>query len=144
MSPSENKAIVRRLFEGLTQKNLALIDELFSPDIVIHTGAGSAERSLEEIKQRSFAVVQMLPDLRLTIEDMLAEGDKVSVRYSFEGTMPPIGQERGSDAERSLSGTGMAILRLAHGKIRETWNEGGTTHRISTYGPTRSRRAPER
>jgi len=144
MSTTANKAIVRRLFEGLATHNLALIDELFSPDIVIHTGAGSSERCLEEIKQRSLAMIQFVPDLRFTIEDMLAEGDKVSVRYSFEGTIQPMEQGRATEAERSLSGTGMAILRLANGKITESWNEGGTTHRISTYGPTRSRPAPEK
>lgn len=143
MSIHDNKAIARRLFEGLATEKVALIDELFSPDIVIHMGTNASERSLEEIKRDSRGMVDIVPDLRFTIEDMLAEGDKVSVRYSFEGMIQPTGQMQIPEADRRLSGTGMTILRITDGKITESWNESGTTRRISTYGPRWPRSASD-
>lgn len=144
MPTSDSKTIVRRLFERLSTQNLALLDELFSPNVVMHTGADSTERSLEEIKQYSLAMVQIVPDLRFTIEDILAEGDKVSVRYIFAGTLQPMDQAPAIEADRRLSGTGMTMLRLTNGRITESWNEGGTSHRIAIFRPARPRPAPTR
>lgn len=144
MSVTANKALVRHFFESLATKNPAVIDELVSADIVMHAGAATTESSREEIKQRTAAAFKFVQDITLTIEDMLAEGDKVAVRYSFSlaVTSPPTKGARPTEAADRATGTGMLILRLVDGQITESWSEGGsTTHRFAFSGP---RPAPQR
>ncbi len=122
MSAEENKAIMRRYFEGAwEQGNLELLDELLAPDYVNHTPATpDLPTGPEGVK----AVVSMfrsaMPDLRVLIEDMIAEGDKVATRYTLEGThegelfgVPPTGQR--------LSIESITVERVSEGKIREHW-----------------------
>ncbi|MCP4756999.1 MAG: ester cyclase [Proteobacteria bacterium] len=118
MSTEENKAIVRRGFEeGWNKGNLAIFDELMATDVLYH----AAEiRSLEAFKQLVTADLAAYPDLQITIEDMIAEGDKVVVRYTFRGTqegetqgIPPTGKH--------VTVTGISICRCAGGKIVEEW-----------------------
>ena len=76
MLPEENKAIVRRyLDEAWNNKNYAVIDEVVAPDLVQHIRNVPPGR---EGVRRFFAMMdQAFPDARMTVEDMIAEGDKV-------------------------------------------------------------------
>jgi steroid delta-isomerase-like uncharacterized protein len=122
MSAEENKAIMRRYFEGAwEQGDLALLDELLAPDYVNHT---PATPDLPTDPEGVKGVVSMfrggIPDLKVVIEDMIAEGDKVATRYTLEGThegelfgVPPTGQR--------LSIKSMTVERVSEGKIRDHW-----------------------
>ncbi len=122
MSTEENKANVRRGFEAVNQKNLAVFDELLTPDIVFHN-ASTTNQGLEAYKQVLSMYMTAFPDLHFTIEDMIAEGDTVVVRYTTRGThqgnfmgIPPTGKQ--------VSGTGIFIDRIVNGKAVEQWING--------------------
>jgi steroid delta-isomerase-like uncharacterized protein len=121
MSAEGNKAIMRRYFSVFEQGNLDLLDELLAPDYVNHTPATpDLPTGPEGVK----GVVSMfrggMPDLRVVVEDMIAEGDKVATRYTLEGThegelfgVPPTGQR--------LSIKSMTVERVSEGRIRDHW-----------------------
>lgn len=123
-STEENKAIVRR-FEEETRNhgNLDVIDELIAPGYVDH-GNSQELASLEALKQGRARTREQMPDLRLDVDDLIAEGDRVAMRWTLRGTAKgdldtPVG--RFSAAGKQLKVTGMTIFRLANGKIVEIW-----------------------
>jgi predicted ester cyclase len=85
----ENKALVRRYFEEIWDKgNLDLIDALFTTDFVRHgpTGTEGEVRGPEGFKGLVSTYRSALPDLRVPIEDLVAEGDRVVARWTARGT----------------------------------------------------------
>jgi predicted ester cyclase len=123
MSLEENKAIMRRVIEQiLNQGELSVIDELFAPTFVDRSSPDQPPGP-EGVRAYIAAVRAGFPDLRVDIDDLIAEGDKVVVRTTWQGThqgpygtMPPTG--------RRVRRTMIQIFRLADGKIVEEWNEG--------------------
>src|SRR4051812_31221368 len=121
MPAEENKAIMRRYFGVFEQGNIDLLDELLASAYLNHTPATpEVPTGPEGIK----GVVSMfrggIPDLRVVVEDMIAEGDKVATRYTLEGThrgelfgVPPTGQR--------LSIKSMTVKRVSEGKVRDHW-----------------------
>src|SRR5437764_747554 len=86
MSTEDNKANIRRGYEeGFNQRNLAVFDELMAPDYVWHM-ASTTLQGREPAKQIISRFLTAFPDGRFTIEDMIAEADKVVVRQTFRGT----------------------------------------------------------
>lgn len=122
MGVDENKALSNRVWEEIWhQGNLSRIDELFAPDAVSHD-PGMDVQGTEAIKQFVASMRAAFPDLHYTVEDQIADGDKVVVRYIGRGThqgallgIPP--------TEKQISYTGIAIQRFADGKIAEQWAE---------------------
>ncbi len=120
MSTEKNKALVRHFFEEvLNQGKLALIDELHVPDFVYHN-ASRTIHGLESFKQYLSMLLTAFPDLHVTIEDMIGEGDRVVVRFTFRGThqgdlrgIPPTGKQ--------VAVRGIDILCAANGKVVEEW-----------------------
>ena len=102
MSAEENKAIVQRVYEQIfNQGNLDQIEELISPDIVDHEAPPPGMEGLEDIEVfRQFVQVshEAFPDLQFTVEDMIAEGDKVVARYTMAGHPP--GRVHGRSSHR--------------------------------------------
>jgi steroid delta-isomerase-like uncharacterized protein len=124
MSSEENKAIVRRFFEEvLNEKRLDRADELVAPDYLDHDAVPGQGPGLEGARQQRWAMYfAAIPDLHSTIDDLVAEGDKVVVRYTGEGTqqgellgIPPTGKR--------FRFSGICIIRLAEGKIAENWEQ---------------------
>ena len=120
MSTQENKAIVRRWVEAFNDGNLDAVDELLTDSYVRHDPNSPEVRGPEEEKQLISMYRSAFPDLRFTIEDMVAEDDKVAMRVSISAThkgellgIPP--------TENRLSLTAMEIYRLREGKIEEQW-----------------------
>ncbi len=83
-----NKAIVRRLFEELWNKgNLSVADQLFTPNYTHHDSSSpDFGHGPESERKRATLYRTAFPDLRLTIEDLIAEGDTVMARWSCHGT----------------------------------------------------------
>ena len=117
MSLEENKAIIRSLFEVLNKHNPDLLDEFYAPDYVNHT---LQLQGLESLKQFESMIYNASADWKETIEDIIAEGNKVWVRYKVTGThtgefygLPPTG--------KSITFLSVSIYRIADGKLVEGW-----------------------
>src|SRR5438094_3215952 len=121
MSTEENKALVRRWFEETDKGNLAIIDELCTPDYVDHSPPlpGMGEGS-EAVRKANETLASAFPDTVHIIEDQIAEGDKVVTRLRGRATflgeclgIPPNG--------KVVEITGISIHRFADGKLVEHW-----------------------
>jgi steroid delta-isomerase-like uncharacterized protein len=123
MSIDESKAIVRRFTdEILNSKNLDRADEIVAQDYIDHGAMPGQASGLQGSKSKWSMWVAAVPDLRVQAEDMFAEGDRVAVRWTAEGTQS--GNLLGIPASgRSFRFTGMSIFRVAAGKIAEQWEE---------------------
>ena len=121
MSAEESKAIMHRFWEVWEQGDIDRLDELLAPDYVNHTlAAPDLPPGPEGVKEVVSMFRSGIPDLRVVIEDMIAEGDKVATRYALEGT------HRGdlfgaAPTGRALSIKSMTVERLSGGKIVEHW-----------------------
>jgi predicted ester cyclase len=116
-----NMALVRRVIEELfTKHNVALIEEFF-PDCVYRAPAVGELRG-EAYRQFLGAVLAAFPDGRWTVEDQVAEGDKVVTRWSFTGIHR--GNLMGIAPTGNLvTNSGVMIDRIVGGKIVEEWEE---------------------
>lgn len=116
----QNKAIVRRALEEVYSRgDLDLVDDLVAEDFVAHS-SGPDLRGREAIKQYVRSLREAFPDLHMTIDDQVAEGDKVVTRWTATGThlgpyqkVPPTGR-RGSMS-------GIDIDYVIDGKTVECW-----------------------
>lgn len=115
-----NKNVVRRLIEEVWNKgNLPLTEELFAPNYV-HHDASTPDVGLgpESEKRRVTLYRTAFPDLRLLAEDIIAEGDSVTVRWSCRGTHK--GDLSGiAPTGKQITISGMTIVRFANGKMAE-------------------------
>jgi steroid delta-isomerase-like uncharacterized protein len=117
-----NKAIVRRLLEEVwNQGNLSLVDELFAPNYEVHDATTpDFGRGPESEKKRVTLYRSAFPDVRLTIEDIIAEGETVMTRWSCRGTHK--GDLSGVAATgKQFTISGITVARLANGKIAEAF-----------------------
>jgi steroid delta-isomerase-like uncharacterized protein len=132
----ENKALLRRwIEEGYNKRNLALFDEFYA-DCVYYSPATGELRG-EASKQFVASVFAAFPDLRLTIEDQVAEGDKVVTRWSLTGTHQ--GHFMGiAPTGKQFTISGMGIDRILEGKIveeREEWDTLGFFQQLGAVPP---------
>ena len=119
----ENKALVRRSFEEVwNDKNLDALDEIVAPDVVNHSSPPGLPEGVEGNKAFIGMYLSAFPDTKMTIEDMIATGDKVVTRWVATGThdgelmgIPPTGKH--------VTVTGIGIDRISGGKIVESWGE---------------------
>lgn len=112
---SKNKKVVNRFFEeAFNKRNLALIDEFVSPDFTNHNSSMHV-RGIEGVKRGFIAQFAAFPDIQTTIEDLIAEGDKVVVRARDRFTQPSDG--------KPVELTWIEIIRLEDGKFAEAWVE---------------------
>jgi steroid delta-isomerase-like uncharacterized protein len=122
MLAEENKAVIRRLAEAVNKGNLSAVDEIFASDYVRHDpSALLGDVGREEYKQVFTKLRRAFPDAHLTLKDLLADGDKVIGRWTFNGThkgrffnIPPSGKK--------VTYPIIAIYRIADGKIAEDWH----------------------
>ena len=122
MSTEENKALARRLIEeAWNQGNLAVVDELLVYDHVPHHSMiGNQPPSRELYKQFIVRTRAAFPDMHATIEDQVAEGDKVVTHWSVQGTHQ--GKFQGhSPTGNQMRVTGIVIDRIVDGKVVEGW-----------------------
>src|SRR5262245_41170111 len=122
MSIEENKEIVRRYQEAYNHQEYDALDDLVAADVLTPNMISSVPRGLEGAKQVHQKTVTGMPDYHTTIEDLIAEGDKVVARVTLTGThtgdfygIPPTG--------RKIHLSAMYMVRIADGKIVEHWGE---------------------
>jgi steroid delta-isomerase-like uncharacterized protein len=117
-----NKNIVRRLVEEVWNKgNLHVADELFAPSYTHHDASTpDVGRGPESEKKRATLYRTAFPDFRLTIEDIIAEGEIVTARWSCRGTHK--GDLSGiAPTGKPFTISGVSIARFANGKMVEAW-----------------------
>ncbi len=126
MSIEENKAVVRQYFEN-AKSDPNVCDEIFAPVFRFHTlqHASVTPQVVESTPQSEKASYEWLKtvwgDWQMTIDEMIAEGDRVMVCWTFQGThqgeymgLPP--------TNKKVSYSGINIFRLTDGKIAEIWD----------------------
>ena len=117
MSLEENKAIVRKMIEEYNKHTLDWFDEFIAPDYFDHTNQVDRE-GLKQLFNMGF---KGFPDWHETIEDIIAEGDKVWVRITYTGTHT--GEFRGlAPTGKKVKMTGVDIYRIVNGKLVEYWH----------------------
>jgi steroid delta-isomerase-like uncharacterized protein len=118
----ENKAVARRAFEDhFNTGNLDLGEEIFTPDYVNHDPSLPDFGSGPEAANQAVRLYRnAFPDARITVEDQVAEGDKVATRWSARGTHQGELTGVGPTGNR-VEITGITISRIEGGKIAEDW-----------------------
>jgi steroid delta-isomerase-like uncharacterized protein len=120
--PTENESLARRALDELwTKGNLAAVDQLYSADCVFHD-LGSPEdiRGREGLKQHVRMYRTACPDLQCTVEDVVAEGDKVAVRWIARGSQK--GDFMGiAPTGKQVVFRGIQMHRISNGRIEEEW-----------------------
>lgn len=116
----QNKTLARRWFEDLFSRgNLDAANEILSAEFVDHL-THEDERGLEELKHYVGIYRNAFPDIQDIVEDIVAEGDKVVVRWMSSGTHQ--GEFMGvAPTGRHVTFTGMRLFRIADNKIVESW-----------------------
>lgn len=121
MSIEQNKAIVQRVFDDIYNRGqLDAVEQVFAANYVDHSAPPGFPSGLDAFKQAFVMFRAPFPDLYITVEDLIAEGDKVAARLTFRGThegtlmgIPP--------TYKDLAIAGIAIDRLEDSKIVEHW-----------------------
>ena len=123
MTTEENKATMRRLLnEGFIGGNTAIVDELVASDMVDHSPVPGQASGLEGLKQMITMFRTAFPDLNVTVEDEVAEGDKVVIRVRTRGTHR--GEFMGiAPTEKQIDIGEMHIVRFSGGKMVEHWGQ---------------------
>jgi steroid delta-isomerase-like uncharacterized protein len=122
MLVEENKAIIRRLVRAEEIGDWATVDELTAPNYVYHNPSWPVLTHEEHKQQVLIGFMAAFPDVKYNIEDMIAEGNYVVIRYSIIGThkgefagIPP--------TNKRIELTSLCVFRLADGKVAEQWVE---------------------
>lgn len=121
---ASNKATFRRLHDATNSGDVELIsktiDDVFEPDVLIRTPLPIEAEGAQAVKQLWATLLRAYPDVHVTVEDLIAEGDKVVCRNVVTGThrgeymgIPPTG--------KSVTYNEMFIARFEGGRIVETW-----------------------
>ena len=120
MSFEENKTISRRSYEEPYNKgNLDIADEITDENVIDHSPMGDI-KGREALKQMDTMLINTFADLRVKIEDQIAEGDKVVNRITFTGIHK--GEYMGiAPTGKSVTITGISIQKIVNGKILEIW-----------------------
>jgi steroid delta-isomerase-like uncharacterized protein len=121
---TSNKATFRRFHDAANTGDAELIsrtiDEIVDPDVLIRTPLPVEATGAQALKEVFARLLRGFPDLHITVEDLIEEGDKVVGRNSVTGThqgeymgLPPTG--------KSVTYDEIFILRFVNGRIAETW-----------------------
>ena len=124
MSTKDLKALARHFLEEWSKgkaATMAAMDETCAPNIVFHNASGMDIPNLNALKQFVGVICDAFPDVHFTVDDIVAEGDKVVVRYTWTGThtgsfmgIPP--------TNKKVTMWEIEIARVVGGKMVEVWS----------------------
>jgi steroid delta-isomerase-like uncharacterized protein len=133
MSIEENKQIVRRYQEIYNSNNLDALIDVVSENLLTPKIMSGLPHGIEGAKAAHRIMLEGFPDYQTTIDDLIAEGDKVAARITMAGThtgsfmgIPPTGKH--------VTFTGMYIARIEDGKIVEHWSEEDSVSLLQQLG----------
>jgi predicted ester cyclase len=119
-----NKTTWKRLQEAMNSSDEELrsktIDEAFEPDVLIRTPLPLQSTGSQAIKEVFTTLHRAFPDLHVTVEDLIEEGDKVVGRHTVTGTH--LGEYLGTaPTGKSVTYNEIFIARFVGGRVAETW-----------------------
>jgi steroid delta-isomerase-like uncharacterized protein len=140
MSIDSRDSLIRRIFEGaFNQGDLAVVDEVLTPDYFAHAAFGSAPNGPQGLKVLIVMFRTAFPDLHCTVDDEIREGDQFAARWTLRGThkgsfldTPPTG--------RPVEAQGIIFGRTENGRIAEDWtlfDQMGVLQQLGLVPPTR-------
>ena len=130
MSSEVNKVLSRRLVEeAWNQGTIDVVEEALADDFVHHDPTAPERRSRDDYKQWLVQSRMAFPDLQITIDDEVVDGEQIVTRWSVRGThqgdlVQPIGTIPAT--QREIKVTRITIARYANGKLVEDWQESDT------------------
>lgn len=119
-SDEEIKALAEKYLKVMNGGDLSLFDEILSPQYVLHLADGTETIGIDAMKEEITSLRTMFPDVNMTFDELIIEGDKVVTRWTVTGTntgpmggLPPTGKE--------IKFSGVNIGNIVDGKVREEW-----------------------
>ncbi len=139
MSTEKNQSLVRRYVEEvLNRGNLEALGDFVSPDYRRYLSPTAAPLTPQLQKQRLAGLRLAFPDINLTFEDMIAEGDRVAFRMTLRGTHE--GAFQGiAPTHKKVIVSALDIVRIENGKISEHWGGPDMSALLQQLGGTESR-----
>lgn len=114
---AKNKELVRNIFlQAINEKHLGHFDETYAVDVIDHSAYPDQAPGLVGLKKAVGDLLNDIPDLKVTLQDIIAEGDRVATRETWKGTKKSSGK----------SGTGNTIhfFIIRDNKVTEEWSQG--------------------
>jgi steroid delta-isomerase-like uncharacterized protein len=133
----DNKALSHRFFEEtMSSGNLGWLDEVTSPDYVDHDPVFPEDiHGIEDLKETMSGYLDAFPDLKMSVEDQVAEGDKVVTRWVAQGTHQ--GELMGvAPSGNRVRIEGITIDRFENGKFVESWDNWDALGLMQQMGAT--------
>jgi predicted ester cyclase len=138
MTPAGNKSVVRQFLEAINDADTwddAVMARFFSPTYQRHLTPTSAPLTAQEHRERATRLRVGFPDAHATVEDIVADGDRVVYRLTIRGT------HRGAflgiaPTQKQVTVSFIAIVRLEHGQFAEEWGGLDQTDLLRQLGAT--------
>lgn len=128
-----NKALARRLFDAINAHDLDAAHKLYAADATYHDLPPGMPKSWETVVTAMTGYFEAFPDMQTEIEEIVADGDKVAVRYRWTGTHSgPLLDIPATGKKVNQSGAG--LYRFAGGKIVESWLKGDQMNLMQQLG----------
>jgi steroid delta-isomerase-like uncharacterized protein len=126
----KNKDLISHLIKEVEKGNVAVIDEFLAPDFVDHSLLLNQKPDRQGYKEGLSKDHAAFSNLSITIEDQIAEGDKVVTRLTWRGThdkgkilgKPPTGKK--------LESTAIFVHRISEGKVKEEWSASDLVEKV--------------
>ena len=131
MSVEENKVLATRFYEEiLNSRDMNVADEILDSQYIDHSATAPG---LENFKTYFGMISSVFPDIKVTVEDLFADDNKVAARLTIRGTQ--LGSFRGFPATgMQATWSGMDIIHISAGKIIERWSERDFLHMLVQLG----------
>src|SRR6266487_745891 len=134
---SDARDVVRRVEEAWAANDLSVIDELIAPDLISHDALPGTPPGREGAKAAHQASISAFPDRRMTIESIVADGDRVAVLTTMRGTntggLPFLGVPANG---RSVEIESMSFYRVENGRVVEHWGLNDAMRLMMQLGAT--------
>jgi steroid delta-isomerase-like uncharacterized protein len=122
----QNKALIRRLIKEVEKGNLDIVDELLAPDFVDHDLLPDQKPDREDYKRGLASDSAAFSDISISIEDQIAEDDRVMTRFTWRATHTK-GKFMGRDpGGKKVESRAIFVHRIADGKVKEEWSASDT------------------
>jgi len=125
MSANENKELIRQFYNsrnevaGDTARVRPTYEKYCAPGYIFHL-VSRGDMNLEQTIQHFVMATSAFPDFNISIDDMVAEGDKVATRYTYQGTQK--GPFMGPATGKHILVKGVEIRKIVGGKFLEAWD----------------------
>jgi predicted ester cyclase len=131
MSIEENKALVRRIYELSSQKDMAALFDLYDPAYIEHTRNG--DYTLEQLKKTTSIFFTAFPDSIFIVDNMVAEKDKVAYQATIKGTHKGLFMGNAPTGNK-IEMVNTSIKRIINGKLVESWGTMDTLSMMQQLG----------